>query len=101
MADPGGARPPTAQKFLDFMQFLGNFDKIVCWRPPEGRRPLLLGILDPPWEYIVDNSAIIANFVCLWKTMFVSPVLIGQQNFSVIMSRMLVRPEVLPQFEHK
>ena len=31
------------------MQFLGNFDKIVCWRPPpEGRRPLLWGILDPP-----------------------------------------------------
>ena len=47
----GGApnvRPPTAQNFLDFMQFLGKFDKIVCWRPPGGRRPLLQGILDPP-----------------------------------------------------
>ena len=30
----GGGRPPTAQNFLDFMQFLGKFDKIVCWRPP-------------------------------------------------------------------
>ena len=40
--------PPTAQNFLDFMQFFGKFDKIVCWRPPEGRRPLLQGILDPP-----------------------------------------------------
>ena len=25
--------PNTAQKFLDFMQFFGKFDKIVCWRP--------------------------------------------------------------------
>ena len=30
-----------AQNFLDFMQFSGKFDKIVCWRP------LLQGILDP------------------------------------------------------
>ena len=39
---------PTAQNFLDFMQFLEIFDKIMCWRPPtlEGRRPLLQGILD-------------------------------------------------------
>ena len=40
--------PPTAQKFLDFMQCLGKFDKIVCWRPLDGRRPLLQGILDRP-----------------------------------------------------
>ena len=38
------ARPPTAQNFLDFMQFLGKFDKIVCWCPLEGRHPLLQGI---------------------------------------------------------
>ena len=39
MADLGGpgARPPTAQNFLDFMQLFGNFDKIVCWRPPPPR----------------------------------------------------------------
>ena len=48
--------PPMAQNFLDFMQFLGKFDKIVCWRPLEGRRPLLQGILDPPlvslkWQF--------------------------------------------------
>ena len=31
------------------MQFLGNFGKIVCWRPPPGSwRPLLGEILDPP-----------------------------------------------------
>ena len=30
------------------MQFFGKFGKIVCWRPPEGWRPLLRGILDPP-----------------------------------------------------
>ena len=26
--------PPPAQHFLNFMQFLRNFGKIVCWRPP-------------------------------------------------------------------
>ena len=45
---PAHPLPPTAQKFLDFMQFWGNFDKNICWRPPpDGRRPLLWGILDP------------------------------------------------------
>ena len=43
VADPRGTvpvrAPPTAQKFLDFMQFLGKFDKIVCWHPLEGQRP--------------------------------------------------------------
>ena len=33
------APPPTAQNFLDFMQFFGKFDKIVCWRPPRGSAP--------------------------------------------------------------
>ena len=28
-----GGSPPTAQHFLDFMQFWGKFDKIICWRP--------------------------------------------------------------------
>ena len=40
VADLGGApgaRPPTAQNFLDFMQFFGKSDKIVCWRPPPPR----------------------------------------------------------------
>ena len=35
MVDLG--RPHTAQNFLKFMQFFGNFGKILCWRPPEGR----------------------------------------------------------------
>ena len=29
-----GEGGPTAQTFLDFMQFLGKFDKIVCWCHP-------------------------------------------------------------------
>ena len=33
---------PTAQNFLNFMQFLGKSGKFVCWRP------LLWEILDPP-----------------------------------------------------
>ena len=28
-----GGHPPTAQNFLNFMQFFGKFDKIICWRP--------------------------------------------------------------------
>ena len=34
--------PLRAQQFLNFMQYFGNFRKIVCWRS------LLWGILDPP-----------------------------------------------------
>ena len=26
--------PPTAQNFLNFMQFFAKFGKIICWRPP-------------------------------------------------------------------
>ena len=49
-----GGAPPTAQNFLDFMQFSGTFDKIVCWRPlPQDRRPLLQVILDPPLNVIL------------------------------------------------
>ena len=35
----GGVPPPTAQNFLDFIQFLGKFDKIICWCPPRGSAP--------------------------------------------------------------
>ena len=43
-ADLGGTHParaplPTVQNFLDFMQFFGKFDKIVCWCPPRGLVP--------------------------------------------------------------
>ena len=38
VADLGGAHParapPTAQNFLNFMQFFVKFGKIICWRPP-------------------------------------------------------------------
>ena len=30
------------------MQFSTKFGKIICWRPLQGWRPLLWGILDPP-----------------------------------------------------
>ena len=44
------ARPPLGgPNSFNFMQFLGKFGKIVCWRPPLGSwRPLLGEILDPP-----------------------------------------------------
>ena len=28
------ARPPGGPNSFNFMQFLGKFGKIVCWRPP-------------------------------------------------------------------
>ena len=54
-----------SENFLDFMQFFGNFDKIVCWHPLEGWRPLLQGILDPPllWCSILPISEIRRPFV--------------------------------------
>ena len=50
VADQRGARgtPPGGPNSLNFMHFLGNFGKIVCWRPPESWRPHLGEILDPP-----------------------------------------------------
>ena len=59
--------PPAAQNFLGFMQFWGNFDKIVCWRPPGSRRPLLQGILDPPLSITASQRGMICcvarNFI--------------------------------------
>ena len=44
-----GRPPPTAQNFLNLMQFFTKFGKIICWRLPlKGWRPLLRGILDQP-----------------------------------------------------
>ena len=37
-----GRPPPRGSNSFNFMQFLGNFRKILCWRPP--------GELDPPLE---------------------------------------------------
>ena len=42
-----GTRPPGPNSF-NFMQFLGKFGKIVCWRPLEIWSPHLREILDPP-----------------------------------------------------
>ena len=44
------ARPPGGPNSFNFMQFLGKFGKIVCWRPPPpgSWRPHLVEILDPP-----------------------------------------------------
>ena len=50
----GGARdasPPGGPNSFNFMQFLGNFGKIVCWRP------LLGEILDPPLILVGQSFA--------------------------------------------
>ena len=50
-------RPPSpgGPNSFNFMQFLGKFGKIICWRPlppPGSWRPLLGEILDPPLHCI-------------------------------------------------
>ena len=35
--------PPTAQNFLNFMQFFAKFGKIICWHPPGGLAPPPMG----------------------------------------------------------
>ena len=54
VADLRGARPmpPPDRIFFNFMQFLGNFNIIVSWYPPEGLLPLLGEILDRLLETI-------------------------------------------------
>ena len=43
------APPPRGPNSFNFIQFLGKLVKIACWRPPpEGWRPHLGEILDPP-----------------------------------------------------
>ena len=41
--DSGGPKgPPGGSNSFNFIQFLGKFGKIVCWRPPRG-------VGAPPW----------------------------------------------------
>ena len=47
---------------FNFMQFLGKFRKIVCWRPWEGWRPHLGEILDPSLQW----NQFAANLHLLW-----------------------------------
>ena len=54
--------PPGGPNSFNFMQFLGKFGKIVCWRPPPpgSLRPLLGEILDPPLNLIYSFRAQLA-----------------------------------------
>ena len=57
-----GARPPTAQNFLNFMPFFCKIWQNHMLAPPlEGWRPLLWGILDPPLIYLTK-----------YRTLFIS-----------------------------
>ena len=61
------ARPPWGPNSFNFMQFLGKFGKIVCWRPPLGSwRPLLGEILDPPlvYEHLLAPCSLLGLFRC-------------------------------------
>ena len=58
--------PPGGPNSFNFMQFLGKFGKIVCWRPPPrgSWRPLLGEILDPPLACMVRSGILFALFTC-------------------------------------
>ena len=65
LADLGGSRdaPPSPGRpnSFDFKQFLGNFGKIICWRPPPGSWcPLLEEILVLPLNTIYDIYALVS-----------------------------------------
>ena len=50
--------PITDQNFLGFIQFFGQFYKIICWRPYlEGWHPLQWRILDPPQQGVLDYAS--------------------------------------------
>ena len=60
----GGARdvrPSRGVNSFNFMQFLGKFAKIVCWRPPGELAPLLGEILDPPLAVIAISPGTFQN----------------------------------------
>ena len=65
------ARPPWGPNSFNFMQFLGKFGKIVCWRPPGSWRPLLGEILDPPLSSVchIRNST-----PCYMENVFINSV---------------------------
>ena len=48
-------RPSHGQNSFNFMQFLGKFAKIMCWRPLENWRSQLREILGPPMK-VTKNS---------------------------------------------
>ena len=56
--------PPGGRIFFNFMQFSGNFNKIISWRPPGSWRPLLGEILDPPLSTDIPElqSSILRSF---------------------------------------
>ena len=69
---------------FNFMQFQGNFGKIVCWRPLEGWRSHLGEILDPP----LDSTLILPPM-----SMTLLPVL-GAHHFWVIVDPPLCEGKV-------
>ena len=81
VADLRGARdasPPQGSKFINCKQFWGKFDKIICWRPPpQGWRPHLGKILDPPLNcaqfYSVMKTCHILTWNITWAITFRHP----------------------------
>ena len=59
MADLEGApparAPPTAQNFLNFMQFFAKFGKIICW-PPRVGAPFYGESWIRSWIYLISRK---------------------------------------------
>ena len=61
-------RHPTAQIFLNFMQVLENFGKILGWRPLlEGKCPLQWGIMYPPLVTLVATFGFYPKSFGRWQ----------------------------------
>ena len=59
-----GRAPPWGPNSFNFMQFLGKYGKIICWRPLGSCRPLFGEILDPPLMW-VNLFTDIEFFTCI------------------------------------
>ena len=57
-----GTRPPRGQNSFNFMQFLGKFDKFVCWRPPGELAPPPRGNPGSATATIYLNTSLQCNF---------------------------------------
>ena len=73
----GGAPIPFGPFFFDFMQYFGNFDKIICWCPPS--RGLALPRTEnpgsapayPTMQRVLNRRLFQSNFVSCTTSLFV------------------------------
>ena len=87
----GRTPPPQRPNSFNFMQFLGEFGKIVCSRPPpplEGSRP------PPPW----GNPGSVTGY-CAPAFIFNSVFPIGKENTIGHCKSTILRKEYIPSID--